>query len=169
MSVKINNITELRNEIARQKRLKAEQEAYLSNQYTLLRKKVETPSRILGLVASSVPGLDMVKGLFSASVSRNKASESSDWLTNTLRVGLPLVLNRTLLKKAGWLKKSLVLLASERAAGEINQDRVGTAISKIADLIRPNKKKEKKKHNQIAAFDDDQVVNFGIPPDSETY
>lgn len=166
MSIKINNITDLKGEIARLTALKAEQEAYLSNQYTLLRRKVEMPSRVLGALVSSVPGVDMVRGLFSSSA-KGIASGKSDWLTSTLRLGLPLVLNRTLLKKAGWLKKTLVLLASERAAGQINQDKVGSAISTVADFIRP-KKKKKKKHNEVAPLEE-EIVNFGIPPDSETY
>jgi hypothetical protein len=150
--------------------VRAEQEAYLSNQYVLLRKKVETPSRVLKAMLSSVPGVDMVRGLFAASSAKNKSSQKSDWLTNVMRFGLPFVLNKTFLKKAGWLKKSLVLLASERAAGEINQDRIGSVVSKVADFIRPQKKKKKKKHNEIAAFEEEEgVVNFGIPPDSETY
>ena len=169
MSVKINNITDLKSEIARLTVLKVEQEAYLSNQYALLRKKVEMPSRVLGALVSSVPGVDMVRGLFSSSFSKSANSEKSDWLTNTLRVGLPLVLNRTWLKKAGWLKKTLVLLASERAAGQINQDKIGSAIAKVADFIRPKTKKKKKQHNEVAALEEEVVVNFGIPPDSETY
>lgn len=166
MSTKINNIVELKAEIARLKLLKVEQEAYLSDQYVLLRKKVDIPSRVLGTIASSIPGVDMVKGLFSAAVP-SKQSDKTDWLSNTLRLGLPLVLNRTLLRNTGWLKKGLLLFASERAANEINQDRVGSAISKVADFIRP--KKKNKKHRDVASFEAEQEeVSMGIPPNSET-
>src|SRR5690606_3491574 len=117
MSVKIHNIAELKSEIARLTQLKGEQEAYLSSQYMLLRKKVGAPARMLGTLASGIPGVDMVKGLFAAVLSKERSSNSkSDWLTNTLRVSVPLVLNKTILKNVGWLKKSLVLLLSERAA-----------------------------------------------------
>ena len=175
MKTKIANIDELKQEIARLSRLKAEQESYLVDQYKLLKNKVETPSRIIGAVADNIPGVGLVKGLFSSigAASSSKKSEDvkggkSDWLTKTLRIGLPLVLNRTLLKNSGWLKKSLVLLASEGAAGQINQDKVGSVVSKIADFIRP--KKKKKKHKNIEKFDEEQDIHdFGIPPDSETY
>ncbi len=169
MNVKINNIAELKAEIARLSQLKAEQEAYLSSQYMLLRKKIEAPARILGMLTSSIPGVDMVKGLFSSVLSKNKAAGKSDWLTNVLRVGLPLVLNKTLLRNVGWLKKSLVLLVSERAAGQVNQEKIGSILSKLTDLIRP--KKKKKKHNDLQPLDDahQDTLDFGIPPDSETY
>ncbi len=168
MNVKIHNIAELREEIVRLTQLKNEQEAYLSNQYMLLRKKVEAPARLLETLTSSIPGVDLVKGLFSSVLSKGKSDSKSDWLTNTLRVGIPLVLNKTLLKNVGWLKKSLVLLLSERAVGQVNQDKIGNAISKVADFVRPNKKK--KRHNNLPPLEDMQLdrPDFGIPPDSET-
>src|SRR5690606_35765145 len=127
MSTKINNIVDLKAEIARLKLLKAEQEAYLSDQYTLLRKKVEMPSRVLGTITASIPGVDLVKGLFSCAKSSVKSAKA-DWLSNGVRLGLPLVLTRTLLRNAGCLNKTLVLFASNRADDEINEDRVGSAI-----------------------------------------
>lgn len=176
MKSKINNINDLKLEIARLSVLKREQEGYLGDQYKLLKNKVETPSRILGAVTSNIPGVSMVKGLFSsignAAAGKNDSSSAtrkSDWLTKAVRLGLPLILNRTVLKNSGWLKKSLVLLASEGAAGQINQDKVGSFVSKITDFIRP-KKGKKKKHKDIESFDDEESDNeFGIPPNSETY
>jgi len=168
MSIKIHSIVELKAEIARLTQLKNEQEAYLSNQYMLLRKKVEAPARLLGALTSGIPGVDVAKGLFSSVFSKAKQDNKSDWLTNTLRVGIPLVLNKTLLKNVGWLKKSLLLLLSERAVGQVNQDKIGNAISKVADFVRPNKKK--KRHNNLPPLEDMQLdrPDFGIPPDSET-
>ncbi len=167
MSQKITNIADLQNEIARLKNLKREQEVYLLDQYTLLRKKIELPSRILGMVTSYIPGVDMIKGLFSSISSKNKVGSKSDWLTNTLRLGLPLVLNKTLLRNAGWLKKSMILLASESAAGQINQDKIESFVSKVANFIRP--KKKKKKHKEVSSLAESQdAFNFGVPPESET-
>ena len=143
----------------------------MGDQYNLLKNKVQTPTRILGAVTSSIPGVGLVKGLFS-SLSKSKdvvgdTSAKSDWLTKATQLVLPLVLNRTLLKNSGWLKKSLVLLASEGAAGQINKDKVNNFVGRIADYIRP--KKSKKKHKNIRAIDEQDSANFGIPPDSETY
>ena len=106
MRNRISNITDLQAEIARLKvQKKKEQEQFLINQYQLLKHKVETPARIFNMVASNVPGVDMVKGIFSTIGSKN-TSGKSDWLTKTLQLGLPLVLNKTLLRNAGWLKKA---------------------------------------------------------------
>ena len=168
MSHKITNITDLQGEIARLTQLKREQEAYFQDQYRLLRKQNETPARVLGALTSHIPGVDMVKGLFSSISSKNKATTKSDWLTNALRIGLPLVLNKTLLRNAGWLKKSLVLFASERAAGQVSQDNIQSFVSKAADFIRP--KRKKKKHKEVAPLSEthQDAFNFGVPPESET-
>lgn len=172
MSTKINNIDELKAEIARLKKLRNEQEFYLSTQYTLLRKKVGTPYRVLSAITSRVPGYGLVKGLISLmsegeSENEIKQGSRSDWFTRTLQLGLPLVLNKTLLKGSGWLKKSLVLLASETAVGQINQNSVISAISKVTEFVKP---KKKKKHNDVPPLEDEpDVINFGIPPSSKTY
>ncbi len=183
MRNRISNITDLQAEIARLKVQKKEQELFLINQYQLLKHKVETPARIFNMVASNVPGVDMVKGIFSTIGSKN-TSGKSDWLTKTLQLGLPLVLNKTLLRNAGWLKKGLVLLASETAAREVNQASVSSVIDKITAFIKPKKKKKKEKAEALAkevaaappnhppmitAEESVQDNMYGIPKDSETF
>lgn len=171
MKVNINNAEELKSELVRLSRLRREQELYLGDQYKIIKNKVQTPSRIVGAVASNLPGVSLVKGLFSSFTKDKSQVEfsdgKSDWLTKITKLALPLVLNRTLLKNSGWLKKSLVLLVSEGAVGQINKDNVNSFVGKIADYIRP--KKSKKKHKNIKPIEEQDTVNFGIPPDSETY
>lgn len=171
MKVNINNSEELKNELLRLNRLRKEQEVYLGDQYQILKNKVQTPARILGVIASNVPGVSLVKDLFSSIGKSTNTNDvgggKSDWLTRATQLALPLVLNRTLLKNSGWLKKALVLLASEGAAGQINKDKVSSVVSKVANFIRP--KKSKKKHKVIKGIDEQDTTNFGIPPDSETY
>lgn len=173
MKAKINNIGELRLEIARLNQLKKEQQAYLADQYHLLRHKVEAPARFVGTIASSIPGVDLVKGIFSSFKGGGSSGtlNQTDWLGRVVQLGLPLVLNRTFLRNSSWLKKALVLLASEKAVGGITQDKVESVISKITDFVRP-KKKSKKKHREVAPLaevEGEDTLNFGIPPDSETY
>ncbi|TJZ62083.1 hypothetical protein FAZ15_06110 [Sphingobacterium olei] len=173
MSTKINNIVELKLEIARLKKLKSEQELYLDTQYTLMRTKLETPYRVIRTITSQIPGYGLVKGLISSASNMDsdnnmKKGSSSDWLTRTLQLGLPFVLNKTFLKKSGWLKKSLVLLASETAAGQINQNSVTGVISKITEFVKPNKKR--KKHKDVPPLEEEpDVINFGVAPGGETY
>lgn len=172
MKIKIKNSEELKKELLRLTLLKKEQEAYLAQQYTLLKNKVETPARVFNAVVSNVPGVGMIKGLFSTSASgggKTSASNKSDWLTKASQIVLPLVLNRTLLKKSGWLKKTLVLLASEGAASQINKDKISSVVNKVAEFIRP-KKSSKKKHKNIKPLEEEpEDSNLGIPPLSETY
>ncbi|ERJ57788.1 hypothetical protein [Sphingobacterium paucimobilis] len=174
MKSKINNIEDLRVEIARLSQLKKEQECYLADQYLLLKHKVEAPARLINTLTSSIPGVDFVKGLFSAfgggGATKVGAADQSNWMARALQLGLPLILNRTFLKNSGWLKKAIVLLASDSAVAQVTQGKVSSLASKLAKFVRP--KKSKKKHKDIAPLEElesQDVVNFGIPPDSETY
>src|SRR5690606_10421415 len=143
MKNKITNIEELTAEIARLKIQKNEQQAFLINQYDLLSAKISAPARIMNLVFSRVPGVGALKGIFSGIGAVSNAKSKSDWLTKTLQFGLPIFLNKTLLKNAGWLKKAVVLLASESAATNINKAKISTVIDSITNFIKPKKKKKK--------------------------
>lgn len=181
----VNNIDDLNAEIARLKRLKIEQEDFLKNQYSLLKHKIETPARIANMLMNRVPGVSTIKGLVQGIGEVTNKSNKSDWLTKTLQLGLPLVLNKTLLKNAGWIKKGLVLLASETAAKNVNQDNVSSWVGKITDMIKPKKKKKKNKVEapvgevinpvppqhppMITAEESVQDNIYGIPKDSEAY
>ncbi len=181
----VNNIDDLNAEIARLKRLKIEQEDFLKNQYSLLKHKIETPVRVANMLMNRVPGVSTIKGLVQGIGDVTNKSNKSDWLTKTLQLGLPLVLNKTLLKNAGWIKKGLVLLASETAAKNVNQDNVSSWIGKITDMIKPKKKKKKNKVEapvgevinpvppqhppMITAEESVQDNIYGIPKDSEAY
>ena len=173
MKTRINNVEELKNEIARLSNLRREQEFYLKDQYSLLKDKVESPMRFVNNLTAHVPGVNMVKGLFSGiGSSTNHTADKSDWISKAIRIGLPFILNRTLLRNAGWVKKALVLLASESAVGQLNQNNVSSLFSKVTDFIKP--KKDKKKHKNIEPLVNDKPIEqdtnqYGIPRDSETY
>lgn len=160
------------NEIARIDTLKDEQEAYLSNQYQLLKRKVQGPARFVNMLVSNVPGIGMVKDVFSA-VSKTSKKSNADWLTKSLMLITPLVLNRTFLRNAGWLKKGIITLASETAVSQVNQSRVSNVVNGIANFIRPKKDKKTKKTTQlsgkITAEEAVEGNKYGIPEDSETY
>ena len=164
---KIKNLAELKAEIARVELLKNEQEGYLINQYTLFKHKIEAPRRFFDAITSAIPGGNMVKNVVSA-VGKVSRTEGGDWLTRVLQFGTPLVLNSTVLKNAGWLKKAVVMLASETAIGQVNQDKVSGFVSKLSNFIRPSKRKKKKKED-IPAVIEDESPDFGLPPNSETY
>lgn len=166
---KIKNLADLKAEIGRLTIRKVEQEAYLSDQYRLLKHKVQGPARFVSAVTSYVPGGGIFKGMLSSigqtTAERNK---DSDWLTKTLRIAAPFVLNSTFLRNSGWMKKALILLASESAVGQVNTDKVSGFINKVTNFVKP-KGKKKKKDVITADILEDESPDFGIPPNSETY
>lgn len=145
---KISNLQELKEEIARVEQLKFEQETYLLSQYDLLKLKMGAPRRFFNAITSAIPGGNLVKGLVS-SVGKATKGEDADWLTRALQLGAPLLLNSTLLRNSGWLKKALVLLASETAVGQVNQSKVSGIINKVTGFIRPKKEKEEREKKAI--------------------
>lgn len=151
---KIKDLNDLRVEIARLKTLAGEQERYLGDQYQLLSEKIAAPARFVRSLVTWVPGANFAKGLF------EKGTKDEDWLSKTLRIGLPVVLNRFFLRKAGFVKRALVTLLSQQAAGALNKDTVAGLISKVADFVRPSSAKRRKPA---------RTTDYGIPPDSETY
>jgi len=161
---KIRNLQELKAEISRLKELKNEQEAYLKTQFTLLNNKIEAPVRFFNSLKNNIPGVNIIQQLFAKS-----SNPDSDWLTKTLRIGVPFVMNRLFLKKAGMFKKALMILLSERAVGQINQDKISGLQSKLTDFIRPKKKRKKSSQIEESTIVKDEVNEYGIPSYSETY
>lgn len=151
---KIKNLNDLRLEIVRLKALGREQEDYLNDQYKLFNNKLAAPARFIKSLSSWVPGVDLAKNLFA------KGPKDEDWLNRALRIGLPVVLNRFFLRKAGFVKRALVTLLSQQAASALNKDRLAMVIRKLADMIRPGKGGRTRAGRS---------VDYGIPPDSETY
>ncbi len=147
----INNVDELNAEIARLESLQLEQENYLKDQVGFLQQKAEGPLQFFKRMSSWMPKGGGGPKMFTG------ANAHADWLTNTLRVTLPFIFNKVIFRRAGFIKKALLLFASQKAASVINQERVTSVIDKIASFIRPNKTRKP------------VVRDYGIPPDSETY
>jgi hypothetical protein len=148
----ITNVDELRAEISRLKLLQKEQESYLNDQFILLQDKVESPIRFVNNLTSWFPKINPKANSFGST------NADSDWVTNSLRVGLPFLFNKVLFRKAGFIKKALLLVATQKMAGGLNQDKITKIIDKITDIIRPKTPKTNK-----------TTKDYGIPPDSETY
>ncbi|MCC2600448.1 hypothetical protein [Sphingobacterium sp. FBM7-1] len=156
-SQKINNLQDLKAEIGRLNIRRKEQEAYLSDQYELLKVKVAAPFRFVSRLTSHVPGVDMFKDLTSG-VAKAVQRKDADWLTRVLQIGAPIVLNSTVLRKANWFKKAMVLLASETAIGQVNQDKISGFVNKITSFIQPKKRKKKQRIEDEEAIEKIAVV-----------
>jgi len=137
-SRKINNLADLRAEIVRLRQRKKEQETYLAAQFCLLRDKVGRPLRFVDAVVSGIPGSGAVKSLFSG-IAKAAQGKDSDWLTKTLQIAAPFVLNSALSKQVGKMKKALIFLLSEVAIGQVNGQKASRFIRKMAKVIRPKK------------------------------
>lgn len=169
---KIANLDDLLNEIDRISILREEQEQYLGLQVKLLKHKVEAPVRFVNMITSHVPGVNRVRDVVSSiSANTGDSGGKSDWLTKVLRLVTPLVLNRTLLKNAGWFKKAIFTVASETAVSQVSQSSISGAVAGIANFIRPKNKVKKTKlvPGEITAEEAVEGNKYGIPKDSEAY
>jgi hypothetical protein len=121
-----------------------------------LKEKFNGPSAIF----SSITGLfktDSGKKTFMQDLAQQ------DVLTNIARVVLPLFLNGVMFKKSGFIVKTLITFLSQKAAKQVNSDKVSGIFDKISGLFKGNGFGKKIHTTKAVALD------YGIPPDSETY
>ena len=138
----INNITDLRNEIARLQLARDEQEVAIKEHFS-------SPSAIINTAAAGL-GLDKGLGGF---------FKADDIISLVSRFVLPLVLNKTLFRKSNFIIKTIVGMLSQSASGYINEKNLASVWDMIK-AINPQKWFSKK---------DKKPVDYGIPPLSETY
>ena len=151
MKSKIENIDDLRSEILRLKLQRFQHEAVIEGEINDIKDKFRLPSILLHKVNAffgghEQPGVDKT---------------NHDWVTNALRIGLPVALNKLVFGKSGFIIKSLVALVSQKAATSVNKDTFSTWIDTASSWIRGagKSKTTKSRHPH----------DYGIPPDSETY
>ena len=150
MKSKIENIDDLRSEILRLKLQRFQHEAIIEEDINKIKDKFRLPSILLG----------KVNAWFGAHAPEGDKT-NHDWVTNALRIGLPVALNKMVFGKSGFIIKSLVALLSQKAAASVNKDIVtnwiDTATNWIKGATKSRREKSKLSHD------------YGIPPDSETY
>jgi len=150
MRAKIQNIDDLREEVTRLEVIRNEMESEL---------KIETQKIMLKL---RVPLMLLRKLNDFFGVSRDKSGKKvgEDWVSSIFRIGLPVMMNRFLFPKSGFIIKSIVELISQNAAKTVNKDLMSGVLEKLSEWIKSPKTKTKK---------EPELADFGIPPDSETY
>lgn len=150
MKSKIENIDDLRSEILRLKLQRFHHEAVIEQEINNIKDKFRVPSILLNKVntwfGDNAQGADKTH---------------SDWVTNALRIGLPVALNKLFFGKSGFIIKSLVTLFSQKAATSVNKDIITHWVDKASTWIRGATKSRKDKSRLSH--------DYGIPPDSETY
>jgi hypothetical protein len=118
-----------------------------------LKEKFSSPSAIF----SSITGLlktDTGKKSFMQDLMQQ------DIITNISRVLLPIFLNGVLFKKSGFITKTLITFLSQKAAKQVNSDKISGLMDKVKGLFQSTNGKLRKSP---------AIRDYGIPPDSETY
>jgi hypothetical protein len=142
MSAPINNITDLRTEIALLQAVKNEQELAIKEHFS-------SPAAIISTVFSS----------FSSDKGKSSLFSSDDLISLVSRFVLPFALNKTIFRSSNFIVKALVGLVSQKASGFINEKSITSVWDKVKDII-PQKWMSKKNA---------KPVDYGIPPYSESY
>ena len=88
-----------------------------------------------------------------------KVDEKYNVSKAVLSMVLPFVMNSTIFRGSGFLTKTLVGLASNRVGKSLDAEHISGLFNSVKSLFG-----NKNKHKKSAAY-----VDYGIPPDSETY
>jgi hypothetical protein len=150
MRTKIQNIDDLREEIIRLGVVRTELESEL---------KIET-QKITSRLRMPLMLLRKVNGFFGVSSDKSGRKIGEDWVSSIFRIGLPVMMNRFLFPKSGFIVKSVIELISQNAAKTVNKDLMSGILEKLSEWIKSPKTKTKK---------EPELADYGIPPDSETY
>ena len=142
MNEPISNLHDLRNEIARLRVIKNEQEVAIKEHFS-------SPSAIISTIYSAFSGGDKSKGSF---------FKADDMISLVSRFVLPFILNKTIFRSSNFVVKTIVGLLSQSASGFINEKNVASVWDKIKAIIPQKWTKKTDRH-----------VDYGIPPLSESY
>lgn len=165
---KINSLEELRMELRLLKAQALEQELYLSEQYDLLKQKVNGPMQFMNNLISWIPGVDIAKEFFGSA----KGAKNKDWVSRLFSAGSAALLNRLFLRKSGFLKRILITAFTQQTASLMNQDRAAGLIRQLIDWVKGSDEPEtgasRKRRQKSTKAEPVPALDFGIPPDSET-
>lgn len=89
-----------------------------------------------------------------------KIDDKLNLSSSIMSMVLPFVMNTTLFKGSGFLTKTLVGLASNKFGKTLDAEHLSAIFNSVKSWFSGSKKKTEKAP---------QYVDYGIPPDSETY
>lgn len=148
MRTKIENVEDLHLEIVRLEFQCAQHEVVLMYHAKSITDKFRVPIMLLNKLQS----------WFGGSVGE-KSKDTHDWVSNSLQVMLPIALDKLLFRKSSFVVKTLVALIAQNAAGFMTKDTIAELVNNVTEWIKNTKAKQAENNN----------LDFGIPPDSETY
>lgn len=153
MEKTFNSLAELQSEIDLLKVRNFQQEEDLKD-------ALSSPSAIFSTIKSTFKG---------NSTKRSLSSEllNQDIITNISRFVIPLFMNGVLFKKSGFITKTIISLLSQKIAKQVNSNAISGLMDKVKGLFK------KSKSSGISNFGvrstHRKAVDYGIPPDSESY
>jgi hypothetical protein len=150
MRIKIQNIDDLREEVVRLEVVRTEIETELKIEVQKITSKIRIPLMLLR----------KLNNFFAGSKDKSRTKDGEDWVTSIFSIGLPLLLNRFLFPKSGFIVKSIIELISQTTAKTVNTDLIVEIIEKVSQWIKSTGSRNKK---------EEEMVDYGIPPDSESY
>jgi hypothetical protein len=150
MRIKIQNIDDLREEVVRLEVVRTEIETELKVEAQKITSKIRIPLMLLR----------KLNNFFAGSKDKSRTKDGEDWVTSIFSIGLPLLLNRFLFPKSGFIVKSIIELISQTTAKTVNTDLIVEIIEKVSQWIKSTGSRTKK---------EEEMVDYGIPPDSESY
>ena len=150
MGIKIQNIDDLREEVVRLEVVRTEIETELKVEAQKITSKIRIPLILLR----------KLNNFFAGSKDKSRTKDGEDWVTSIFSIGLPLLLNRFLFPKSGFIVKSIIELISQTTAKTVNTDLIVEIIEKVSQWIKSTGSRTKK---------EEEMVDYGIPPDSESY
>lgn len=156
---KIENIDQLRAEIALLRIKRAEEEIYLNQTFSKVNKAFSGP---LNFVKG---GLELLGLKNSKSANANSSQTNhADWVTSLGRIALPFLLNKTILRGRGMFLKTAISLLSQTTINSknLNKNVLASWIDKATYWINVSMNSAKKKSAKVEH-------DYGIPPESETY
>ncbi len=146
----IKNIADLQIHILNLEFAKNEHEIYLQQKVESVKERLASPlkffNRITNMFSAKTNSLENV------GVNNQKA----DWVNLIARVGVPFVINKLIFRKSNFIIKTLITLASQGAIKSVNKNSVAHLVDVVTGFVKSKTKKK-------------QVLDYGIPPDSETY
>lgn len=150
MRAKIQNIDDLRQEVTRLEVIRTEMESELKTETQKITSRLRVPLMLLR----------KLNDFFGVSRDKSGKKVGEDWVSSIFRIGLPVMMNRFLFPKSGFIVKSVIELISQNAAKTVNKDLMSSVLEKLSEWIKSPKTKTKK---------EPEIADYGIPPDSETY
>ncbi|RKD18217.1 hypothetical protein BCY91_15535 [Pelobium manganitolerans] len=143
METPITNMQQLQARITLLQLKKVEDEVYFNQKFTAIKEKILAP-------------VNFVKGLFA----HKSLQGHADWATRFGRIFVPMLLNRTILRKQGVVIKAVASLLSQKLVKPslFNTEVLASWVDKATSFIKRKTKKERR-----YGADD-----YGIPPESET-